>query len=291
VPPTTLVSTEQLAEHLTDSTWVIIDCRYDLTKENWGAEQYKAAHIPRAVYADLAHDLAGPKDGRNGRHPMPGHDAMIATFGRLGIAPESQVIAYDQDSGMFASRLWWMLRYMGHNFVAVLDGGFAKWMREGRTTSAGVETPKPARFVGKPSAEMRLTANQVWAKLGDPSLTLVDARGPARFEGKEEPLDRVAGHIPGARNHFFQWNLKPDATFKEPGELRQKFEALLGATPSDEVAVYCGSGVSACHNILAMEHAGLAIPRLFPGSWSEWSSDPDKPVETGPGPLSGHPPK
>ena len=281
--PTTLVSTDALAEHLNDATWVIVDCRYDLTKESWGAEQYKAAHIPRAAYADLAHDLAGPKDGRNGRHPMPGHDAMIATFGRLGIGSDSQVVAYDQENGMYASRLWWMLRYMGHTAVAVLDGGFAKWLREGRPTAAGVESPTSATFSGKPLAEMRLTANQVWARLGDPEMTPVDARSPSRYEGKEEPLDRVAGHIPGARNHFYQWNLRPDGTFLSPDELRQKFDSMLGGTPPDQVAMYCGSGVTACHNILAMEQAGLRGVKLFPGSWSEWSSDPDKPVETGSG--------
>lgn len=282
MPPTTIVSTEQLAVHVGDPLWAIVDCRYDLNNEAWGEEQYKAGHIPGAAYASLGADLAGPKDGRNGRHPLPGHDAMTATFGKLGIAPGVQVVAYDQDAGMYASRLWWMLKYMGHDAVAVLDGGFAKWMRESRPTRDGAETRSPATFVGKPRPAMRLTANQVWAKLGDPSMTLVDARGPSRFEGKEEPLDRIAGHIPGALNHFFQGNLGPDRTLLPPEALREKFGELLGETPPEQVALYCGSGVSACHNILAMEHAGLTGMKLFPGSWSEWSADPDKPVETGP---------
>jgi thiosulfate/3-mercaptopyruvate sulfurtransferase len=287
----TLVSTEQLASHLAasaaasapkdDQTWVIVDCRYDLTDESWGEKQYHAAHIPGALYASLGRDLAGPSDGRNGRHPLPGHEAMAATFGRFGVRQGVQVVAYDQDSGMYASRLWWMLRYMGHDPVAVLDGGFAKWTREGRPTRSGVETRDPVVFTGKPRAAMRLSANQVWAKLGDPSMTLVDARSPVRYEGKEEPLDRVAGHIPGARNHFFQWNLAPEGTFLPPDALREKFTALLGATPPEHVALYCGSGVTACHNMLAMERAGLTGMKLFPGSWSEWSADPDKPVETG----------
>lgn len=277
----TLVSTELLASHLEDPGWAIVDCRYDLTNEAWGVEQYAAAHVPGAVYASLGHDLAGPKDGRNGRHPLPGHDAMIATFGRWGITSGVQVVAYDQDNGMYASRFWWMLRYMGHDAVAVLDGGFAKWTREGRPTQAGVEQRAAAAFAGRPRAAMRVTANQVWAKLGDPSLTLVDARSPERFEGRSEPLDRVAGHIPGARNHFYQWNLRPDGTLLPAEALREKFTALLGATPPDHVAVYCGSGVTACHNLLAMERAGLSGMKLFPGSWSEWSSDPDKPVEKG----------
>jgi thiosulfate/3-mercaptopyruvate sulfurtransferase len=287
----TLVSTEQLASHLAasaaasapndDQTWVIVDCRYDLTDESWGEKQYHAAHIPGALYASLGRDLAGPSDGRNGRHPLPGHEAMAATFGRFGVRHGVQVVAYDQDTGMYASRLWWMLRYMGHDAVAVLDGGFAKWTREGRATRGGVETREPVVFTGKPRAAMRLSANQVWAKLGNPSMTLVDARSPVRYEGKEEPLDRVAGHIPGARNHFFQWNLGPEGTFLPPEALRDTFTALLGSTPAEQVAVYCGSGVTACHNMLAMERAGLTGMKLFPGSWSEWSADPDKPVETG----------
>jgi thiosulfate/3-mercaptopyruvate sulfurtransferase len=279
---TTLVSSDLLAQHLVDPQWVIVDCRYDLSDESSGDEQYRTAHIPGAVYASLGQDLAAPSDGRNGRHPLPGHEAMSETFGRLGIAPRSQVVAYDQDSGMFASRLWWMLKYMGHDAVAVLDGGFAKWTREGRPTKAGTEQRSPATFLGKARPGMRLSANQVWAKLGDPGMTLVDARGPSRFEGKEEPLDRVAGHIPGARNHFYQWNLGPDKTMLPPDVLRDKFTAVIGETPPDQVALYCGSGVSACHNMLAMEHAGLTGMKLFPGSWSEWSADADKPVETGP---------
>jgi thiosulfate/3-mercaptopyruvate sulfurtransferase len=276
------VSTSELAAHLDDPAWVIVDCRYDLANETWGEQQYRASHVPGAVYASLGHDLAGPKDGRNGRHPLPGHDAMARTFGGWGITPNTQVVAYDQDAGMFASRLWWMLRYMSHDAVAILDGGFRKWTSEGRPTRAGVEQRPAATFTGKARPAMRLTANQVWARLGDPTLTLVDARGPARFEGKEEPLDRIGGHIPGARNHYYQWNVGPDGTLLPADVLRAKFAELLGETPPDQVALYCGSGVSACHNLLAMEHAGLTGMKLYPGSWSEWSADADKPVETGP---------
>jgi thiosulfate/3-mercaptopyruvate sulfurtransferase len=278
----TLVSTDQLASRLDDPSWVTIDCRYDLTQESWGEAQYRAGHIPGAVYASLSRDLAGPSDGRNGRHPLPGPEAMTQTFGRLGVSAGHQVVAYDQDNGMYASRLWWMLRYMGHDLVAVLDGGFAKWLREGRPTRGGEETREPAPFGGRPRAAMRLTANQVWARLGDPAMVLVDARAPARYEGREEPLDRVAGHIPGARNHFFGWNLSPDGTFLAPDALHAKFTGLLGDTPPEHVAMYCGSGVTACHNLLAMERAGFTGMKLFPGSWSEWSADPDKPVATGP---------
>jgi thiosulfate/3-mercaptopyruvate sulfurtransferase len=283
----TLVSTDTLASHLGDPAWAIVDCRYDLANEGWGDEQYRASHIPGAVYASLGHDLAGPKDGRNGRHPLPGHEAIAATFSRWGIAGGVQVVAYDQGSGMYAARLWWMLRYMGHDAAAVLDGGFAKWTAEGRPVRGGVENRPAAAFAGRPRPAMRMTANQVWAKLGDPSLVLLDARAPTRFEGREEPLDRVAGHIPGARNHFFQWNLGPDGTMLPPDALREKFEAATGGAPPDQVALYCGSGVTACHNLLAMEHAGLKGAKLFPGSWSEWSADPDRPVETGPARTGG----
>ena len=278
----TLVSTELLATHLDDPSWAIVDCRYDLTNEAWGEQQYAAGHVPGAVYASLGHDLSGPKDGRNGRHPLPGHDAMAATFSKWGVASGVQVVAYDQDAGMYASRLWWMLRYMGHDAVAVLDGGFASWTREGRPVRSGTETRPAAEFSGRPRAAMRLTANQIWAKLGDPSLLLIDARAPARFEGKEEPLDRVAGHIPGARNHHYQSNMGPGGTMLPPEALREKFAALLNDVAPERVGLYCGSGVTACHNMLAMEHAGLTGAKLFPGSWSEWSSDPDRPVETGP---------
>jgi thiosulfate/3-mercaptopyruvate sulfurtransferase len=279
---TTIVSSEDLAAHLDDPAWAIVDCRYDLNNETWGEEQYRASHIPGAVYASLGHDLSGPKDGRNGRHPLPGHDAMATTFGLWGVAEGVQVVAYDQDAGMYASRLWWMLRYMSHDAVAVLDGGFKRWMKEQRPTRSGIEHRPAAMFEGKPRPAMRLTANQVWAKLGDPTLTLIDARGPARFEGKEEPLDRVAGHIPGAMNHYYQWNLTPEGTLLSRDALREKFGQLLADVPPDQVAMYCGSGVSACHNLLAMEHAGLRGTKLYPGSWSEWSADADKPVETGP---------
>jgi thiosulfate/3-mercaptopyruvate sulfurtransferase len=280
MPYRTLVSTEQLAGHLADQTWVIVDCRYDLNNETWGEEQYVATHIPGAVYASLSHDLAGSRDGHNGRHPMPGADVMTATFSRLGIGPDTQVVAYDQDVGMYASRLWWMLRYMGHEAVAVLDGGYAKWTRENHPTRSGAEQRTASVFQGQPRNDMRLTANQVWAKVGDPSLTLVDARSPERYEGRTEPIDRIAGHIPGARNHFYRRNVADDGTMLPPDTLRQRFREMLRDTPPNQVVMYCGSGVSACHNLLAMEHAGLIGMKLYPGSWSEWSSDPDKPVET-----------
>ncbi len=278
---TTLISTDTLASHL-DGSWVVVDCRYDLRDERWGREQYRSAHIPGAVYASLSHDLAGPVGGGTGRHPLPSSAAMEATFGRLGIGGGVQVVTYDQDAGLFASRLWWMLRYMGHDAAAVVDGGWAKWVREGRPVREGEETRKAATFTGRPREELVLGVKDVEARLGDPSVLLVDARGPERFEGKSEPLDRTPGHIPGAVNHFYKGNVTDEGVMLPPDRLRQQFDALLGKRSPDQGVMYCGSGVSACQNLLAMEHAGLNGTKLYPGSWSEWSSDPERPVETGP---------
>ena len=196
---TTLISSEVLAEHLADPSWLIADCRYNLTDETWGRSQYETAHVPRAVFVDVAHDLAGQRTGTNGRHPLPAVEDMAATFGRLGIADDTQVVAYDQESGAFASRLWWMLRYLGHDAVAVLDGGFAKWTREGRPVRSGVETRPPSGFTERLRKEMRVTVDETFAHLGDPSVVLIDARSPDRYAGKPGPLDSICGHAGYAR--------------------------------------------------------------------------------------------
>jgi thiosulfate/3-mercaptopyruvate sulfurtransferase len=277
----TLISTATLAAHRAPD-WTIVDCRYDLNDQHWGRAQYRAAHIPGAVYASLGHDLAATPDGSNGRHPMPSPQAMVATFGRLGISADNQVVLYDQDNGMYASRLWWMLRYMGHEARAVLDGGWAKWTREGRPTSGDDETRRPAQFRGHPRQGLRLDVADVERLVAEGGALLVDARAPERFEGQVETLDRLAGHIPGAANHYFMWNAAADGTILPPEQLRERFEHLLGGRAPDTVVMYCGSGVTACQNLLAMEHAGLGGGTLYPGSWSEWSSDPSRPVATGP---------
>ena len=277
---TTLISTSDLAASLTNPAFVIVDCRAALDDGGWGAREYAASHIPGAVRADLERDLSGPKTGRNGRHPLPDPTALAATFGRLGITGGVQVVAYDQDSGMYASRLWWLLRWMGHDDAAVLDGGFARWMAEGRPTSSGDETRAPRRFTGAPIAGMLVAADEVERLRGDSAWQLVDARAPDRFAGRSETIDRVAGHIPGARNHFFKSSLDTSGAFLPASELRATLDASIGGTLPDHVICYCGSGVSACHNILALEHAGLHGAKLYPGSWSEWCSDPDRPVAT-----------
>jgi len=277
----TLVSTDLLAAHL-HGGWVIVDCRYDLQNEPWGREQYRAGHIPGAVYASLGEDLAGPRTGGNGRHPLPSVEALAATFGRFGIAPDSQVIVYDQDSGGWASRLWWSLRYLGHDAVALLDGGWAKWTQEGRPVATGEEHRTAAMFDATPRPGMQASVDEIASRIEDPGLLLVDARAPERFEGRTEPIDRAAGHIPGARNHFFKSNLAEDGTMLPAGRLRETFIRLLSGQEPARTVMYCGSGITACHNILAMEHAGLRGARLYPGSWSEWSSDPSRPIQKGP---------
>jgi thiosulfate/3-mercaptopyruvate sulfurtransferase len=278
---TTLISTDILASQQ-DASWVVVDCRYDLRDVSWGTAQYQEGHIPGAVYANLSHHLAAPPSGTNGRHPLPCVEEMEATFGRLGISNDTQVVAYDQDTGMFASRLWWMLRYLGHESAAVLDGGWAKWIREGRPIRAGEEHGPAATFAGQRRKEHRAMVDQIVATLGDPSVLLVDARAPERFEGRNETIDRVAGHIPGAVNHSHRRNVTEDGVMRPIETLREQFaETLRGRSP-DQVVMYCGSGVTACQNLLAMEHAGLIGAKLYPGSWSEWSSDPTRPVEIGP---------
>jgi thiosulfate/3-mercaptopyruvate sulfurtransferase len=279
---TTLISPSELSRFIADERWAIVDCRFDLTHPAQGEQLYLEAHIPGARYAHLDRDLSGAKTGSTGRHPLPTAEQMRERFGALGIGPDTQVVAYDADSGMYAARLWWMLRFMGHDASAVLDGGLARWTREGHAVRGGHEQWRPTSFVGAPRESWRLDAEAVLRGLNDPARILVDARAEARFRGDEEPLDQKAGHIPGARNFFFQSNLAGDKTFRTPEQLRDQWRVLLGGAEPSQVVMYCGSGVTACHNLLALEHAGLSGARIYPGSWSEWSSDPARPIETGP---------
>jgi thiosulfate/3-mercaptopyruvate sulfurtransferase len=278
---TTLISSEALEGRLGDPAIVIVDCRFKLDDEMWGSREYARSHIPAAVYAHLDRDLSGTRTGANGRHPLPEPETLARTFAKWGITDGVQVITYDQDTSMFASRLWWLLRWLGHDTVAVLDGGFAKWIGEGRHTSNVREVPAPRIFKGSLRTEMTLDADDVIARIGDDRWQLVDARAPERYRGDIEPLDSRAGHIPTAANHHFQRNLSEAGTFRPPEELRSGFRDSIGSESPDTVICYCGSGVTACHNLLALEHAGLHGAKLYGGSWSEWSSDPRRPVETG----------
>jgi len=280
MPHTTLVTTDLLAQHLGDPAWVVIDCRHELAEPARGRADYAAGHVPGARFLHLDEDLSAPKTGRTGRHPLPDPAALRATLGRAGVTAGGQVVAYDDQGGMVASRLWWLLRWMGHEAVAVLDGGWSAWKAEGRPLTRDVPPPSSATFGGAPRGG---TVDAAWvlSRLGDPRTTVLDARAPGRFRGEGETIDPVGGRIPGARNRFWKDNLGPDGRFKAPGALAAELAAAAGGAPPDQVVHVCGSGVSACHNLLALEVAGLPGGRLYPGSWSEWCSDPSRPVERG----------
>jgi thiosulfate/3-mercaptopyruvate sulfurtransferase len=278
---TTLIGTAQLAQHLGDPAFVIVDVRHDLAHpERYGEEAYAKAHLPGAVFVHLDRDLCAAKTGRNGRHPLPTPEAAAAVFGRLGIDGARQVVVYDQRDGMYASRLWWMLRWLGHDKAAVLDGGFAKWLHEGRPVTAEPPAARPTTFV---PAHVLPTVNAtgVAASLPRHDLLLLDARAAERYRGDVEPIDALAGHIPGALNRPYARNLAADGTFRPPHELRSEVDSILHGRAAGDVVHYCGSGVSACHNLLAMTIAGYPLTRLYPGSWSEWSADLKRPMAKG----------
>jgi thiosulfate/3-mercaptopyruvate sulfurtransferase len=278
----TLISPSQLADHLDDPAYVVVDVRHDLAQPaDWGAAQYAAGHVPGARFAHLDRDLSAPKTGRNGRHPLPPPEVAAATFGRLGIGTHMQVVAYDQGAGMYASRLWWMLRWLGHEHVAVLDGGMARWQAAGLPVTTELPAVHPVRFaIGTTLSTVGV--QDVLDTLATRARFIIDARLPERFRGEVEPIDPVAGHIPGAHNRPYTQNLTPEGSFKSRETLAAEFGALLGATPASAVIHQCGSGVTACHNVLAMAVAGYGDTTLYPGSWSEWVSDKGRPVATGP---------
>ena len=280
---TTLIGTGELARHLDDPDFVIVDCRHNLSDVDCGERAYRTAHMPGARFLHIDRDLSGEQTGRNGRHPLPDVPALSAALGRVGIDRSKQVVAYDQNSGMWASRLWWLLQWLGHHAVAVLDGGVDKWIAEGRPLTADPPPARPTRFVPK-AAQPVVSSDDILQHLEHPAsngLIVLDARAPERFRGDIEPLDPVAGHIPGAINRPYAANLTADGTFKTAELLRAEFAAQLGAVPPGAVVHQCGSGVTACHNILAMAIAGLPGSRLYPGSWSEWVADPTRPVARG----------
>jgi thiosulfate/3-mercaptopyruvate sulfurtransferase len=275
----TLISTADLEARLAQPDLVICDVRHDLAKpDTWGRAQYAAGHVPGAIFVHLDTDLSGPRTGANGRHPLPTPEQAAANFGRLGIGHGKQVVAYDQGGGAYAARMWWMLRWLGFEAAAVLDGGYAKWAAEGRVVSTDPTEPTPAKFTIH-RVTPTVNATGVMASIPRQGLLILDARAPERFRGEKEPLDPVAGHIPGARNRPYTQNLNADGTFKPAAALREEFGAVLEGVPHEQVVHQCGSGVTACHNILAMEIAGLPGTRLYPGSWSEWCADPARPVE------------
>lgn len=272
----TLISVADLAQHLDDPALVIFDCRHELTNPEAGSQAYAQSHLPNARFAHLDRDLAAPLTGRNGRHPLPDLASFVAWLSRMGVSNTSQVVGYDHAGGVYASRLWWMLRWLGHQGVAVLDGGWQAWLAASQPVTAVVPTPTPRRFSGG-AKDSPVDANYVLAHLHSRDMVLIDARANDRYHGQNETIDPVGGHIPGAVNRFFKDNLTPQGVFKSPEQLRKEFGALLGNANPGKVVSQCGSGVTACHNLLAMEIAGLKGARLYPGSWSEWIADPARP--------------
>jgi thiosulfate/3-mercaptopyruvate sulfurtransferase len=281
---TTLVSVDTLRQHVEDPAWIVLDVRHDLFNLTAGIEAYRAGHIPGARFAALDDDLSAPKNGRNGRHPLPDRAALAERFRAWGIGNASQIVAYDAAGGQFAARLWWMARWLGHRAVALLDGGWPAWLAAGGATETSVPAPARSNFAVGESLAPLLLANDVLANLARGDRVLVDARSAERYRGEVEPLDPVAGHIPGALNRPCAQNLGADQRFKSSAQLRADFTALLGGRASASVVHQCGSGVTACHNLLAMEMAGLAGSALYAGSWSEWVADPARPVRTGAAP-------
>jgi thiosulfate/3-mercaptopyruvate sulfurtransferase len=278
----TLVSAEELARHAGDADWRIFDCRHDLRDTAYGEKAYAKEHIPGALFLHLDRDLSGATNGKNGRHPLPDPEVFAARMAACGVGPQTQVVAYDNEGNAFAARLWWLLRWIGHEKVAVLDGGLAGWRRAKQPMSAEVPKFPAAQLPVRKSVET-VDADFVQSALGKPEMLLLDARSEERFAGQNETLDPVGGHIPGAVNRFFMDNLDDAGVyFKSVEELREDFDALLRGRGPEAVIQQCGSGVTACHNILAMEVAGLKGSRLYPGSWSEWCADPSRPVTTGP---------
>ena len=278
----TLVDVATVAAHVEDAAWVLVDCRSTLGDVHEGPRRYATGHLPGARYAHLEGDLAGPMTATSGRHPLPDPAVLAERLGRWGIGNDTQVVAYDDAGGAYAARLWWLLRWLGHEQVAVLDGGVQAWVAAGHALVAGVPELRARHFSGAPLDSVWLDATEVLELVeGDASGLLVDARGAARFAGSEEPIDPIAGHIAGAINLPFTGNLGAEGKFLPPAELAARYRAALSTVPPAEVVAYCGSGVTACHALLAMEHAGLRGARLYAGSWSEWLRDPTRPLRTG----------
>lgn len=275
-----LISVATLVPLLTDDRVVVFDCRHDLAKPGAGEQAYAISHLPGARFAHLDRNLSGPMTGRNGRHPLPDPAVFTAWLGTQGVSNQTRVIAYDGAGSAYAARLWWMLsRWLGHRDVLVLDGGWEAWAGSGQPVTAAPPTIKPVGFVATADPATVVGANDVLAAIGNPALQLIDARANDRFHGQNETIDPVAGHIPGALNRVFRDNLDAAGFFKPAGELRAGFESLIGTRPLGAIVHQCGSGVTAAHNLLAMEIAGMTGTRLYPGSWSEWCADPARPVE------------
>jgi thiosulfate/3-mercaptopyruvate sulfurtransferase len=293
---TTFIPTATLAQHLDDPDWAAFDCRFSLADPERGRRDYAQAHIPGAIYAHLNEDLSGPiVPGVTGRHPLPTVEFAARKFSQWGIDDRAQVVVYDDAGGAFAARLWWMLCWLGHTAVAVLDGDWRKWISEGHPISNRTESRPARRFVPRPREDLLITTEEVeasWrgahpstplrsAQAAPRAIKLFDSRTAERYRGENETIDPVAGHIPGAISAPYPDNLNSDGTLRSEEELRARFHSLLDGTPADRTAFYCGSGVTAAFNILALKHVGLGDAKLYAGSWSEWIANPRRPVALG----------
>lgn len=283
-----LVTPEQLRANLGRADWLVFDVRHDLADHQAGRRAYEQGHIPGALFLDHETDLAASRTGANGRHPLPDRQDLAALMRLQGLTSGMQVVAYDAQGSLFASHLWWMLRWLGHPHVAILDGGWQAWREAGGEVETGRRQPSVSEAqavqslnLPRQAAMPTVQADQVLANIAQPVFTVIDARAPERYRGEVEPMDPVAGHIPGALNRSHTNNLDARGRFKPAGQLQQEFQALLGDTPASQVVHQCGSGITACHNLFAMELAGLNGSRIYPGSWSEWVSDPTRPVARG----------
>lgn len=280
---TTIVSATELRAHLSDPGWVVFDCRFSLADTGLGARQYREGHVPGARYAHLDRDLSGPVGPGDGRHPLPDPDRFARWLAGQGVGRDTQVVVYDDSKCAIAGRLWWMLRWLGHERAALLDGGYARWIELGLPVTTEPTVPQARAFPAAPSRRLWCSSDEVARNVTAAHIVLIDARGEKRFRGEEETVDRVAGHIPGAVNLPWEGNLGAQGGFLPAAELRARFLKVMGGREAGEVVHTCGSGVTACHNLLAMEIAGLTGSLLYPGSWSEWITDPARPVEKGEG--------
>lgn len=276
-----IVETHQLHAHLNEQNWVIFDCRHDLLDHHRGSAMYAQGHVPKAHFVPVETALAGDRTGKNGRHPLPDADAFAQFLARHGVTEDSQIVAYDDVGGQYAARLWWMARWIGLPHVAVLDGGFPKWVSDGYAVTRDASPARDGKVVARPNPKMAINVDEVAAGSTNGRITIVDARAPERFRGDAEPIDSVAGHIPSARNRFYKLNLNPDLTLRPAADLKREFDLLLGDVEAGDVVHQCGSGVTACANLLAMEYAGMKGSRLYVGSWSEWIADPSRPIARG----------
>jgi thiosulfate/3-mercaptopyruvate sulfurtransferase len=278
----TLLQAADLTDRLKDPDWLVVDCRFELGRPEAGELAWSKGRIPGAVYAHLDRDLSGPVTADSGRHPLPAPERFARTLSRWGVTPRTQVVAYDASAGVFAARLWWMLRWLGHDAAAVLDGGLQAWVAGGGGLDSAQVARAASEFPAQPRPQMAVSAAELAGLLERNACLLVDARAPERFEGRTEPLDAVAGHVPGAVNHPTGLNLRADGRLQPPRELGDLWSLTLGGRAGADVVCMCGSGVTACHDLLALEHAGMSGGRLYAGSWSEWIRDPGRPVARGP---------